>query len=75
MWFIPGSHHGPLRQHRLLNARTDGSNRKVAGGTLITDDVDDSKAIACPLAVGGVTVHHPLTLHYTGANQSDDCRS
>ena len=74
MWFIPGSHHGPLRQHRLLNARTDGSNRKVAGGTLITDDVDDSKAIACPLAVGGVTVHHPLTLHYTGANQSDDCR-
>jgi hypothetical protein len=74
MWFIPGSHRGPLRQHRLLNARTDGSNRKVAGGTLITDNVDDSKAIACPLAVGGVTVHHPMTLHYTGANQSDHCR-
>jgi hypothetical protein len=74
MWFIPGSHRGPLRQHRLLTARTDGSNRKVAGGTLIADNVDDSKAIACPLAVGGVTVHHPMTLHYTGANQSDHCR-
>jgi hypothetical protein len=74
MWFIPGSHQGPLRRHRLLNRRTNGSNRPVAGGTLVTDNVDDSRAIACPLAVGGVTVHHPLTLHYTGANQSNDCR-
>lgn len=74
MWFIPGSHRGPLRPHRLLNSRTDGSNRKVAGGTLVSDNVDDSKAVACPLAIGGATVHHPLTLHYTGANQSDSVR-
>jgi len=74
MWFIPSSHRGPLRQHRLLNSRTDGSNKKVAGGTLVTDNVDDSSAVACPLAIGGATVHHPLTLHYTGANQSDSVR-
>jgi hypothetical protein len=74
MWFIPGSHRGPLRAHRLLNGRTDGSNRKIAGGTLITDNVDDSSAVACPLAIGGVTVHHPLTLHYTGPNQSNGIR-
>ena len=74
MWFIPGSHCGPLRPHRLLNSRTDGSNKKVAGGTLVTDNVDDSTAVVCPLAIGGVTMHHPLTLHYTGANQSDGIR-
>jgi len=74
MWFIPGSHRGPLLPHRLLNSRTDGLNRKVAGGTLVTDNVDSSNAVACPLAIGGVTVHHPLTLHYTGANQSDSVR-
>lgn len=74
MWFIPGSHRGPLRPHRMLNSRTDGSNRKVAGGTLITDNVDSSNAVTCPLAIGGVTVHHPLTLHYTGPNQSDGIR-
>jgi len=74
MWFIPASHRGPLRQHRLLNTRTDGSNKKVAGGTLVTDNVDDTNAVACPLAIGGATVHHPLTLHYTGANQSDSVR-
>ena len=74
MWFIPGSHRGPLLPHRLLNSRTDGSNKAVSGGTLVTDNVDDSQAVACPLAIGGVTVHHPLTLHYTGANQSDSVR-
>ena len=74
MWFIPSSHRGPLRQHRLLNSRTDGSNKKVPGGTLVTDNVDDTNAVACPLAIGGATVHHPLTLHYTGANQSDSVR-
>jgi len=29
---------------------------------------------ACPLPVGGATAHHPLTLHYTGPNQSDGYR-
>lgn len=74
MWFIPGSNRGPVLPHRLVNKRLNGANRMTAGGTLAAENVDASKAVACPLAAGGATVHHPLTLHYTGANQSDDYR-
>ena len=31
-------------------------------------DVDASKAVACPLAMGGATFHHFQTLHYTAPN-------
>jgi hypothetical protein len=41
---------------------------------LTTTDFDRSTVIACPLEIGGATLHHPLTLHYTGANQTDKCR-
>jgi hypothetical protein len=74
MWFIPGSNHGPVLPHRVMNKRLNGANRPTSGGTLAADDVDASDAVVCPLAAGGATVHHPLTLHYTGANQSDDYR-
>jgi len=74
MWFVPGSNHGPVLPHRQLNKRFNGTNLATTGGTLIADNVDASTAVACPLAAGSVTVHHPLTLHYTGANQSDDYR-
>jgi len=30
--------------------------------------VDVSRAVACPLRAGDVTVHFPRTLHYTGPN-------
>jgi Phytanoyl-CoA dioxygenase (PhyH) len=74
MWFIPGSNQGGVLPHRLVNKRLNGANRPTGGGTLAADNVDTSNAIACPLAPGGATVHHPLTLHYTGANQSDGYR-
>jgi hypothetical protein len=74
MWFIPGSNRGPMLPHRRMTRRFNGANRPTTGGTLAADGVDSSEAVACPLAAGGVTVHHPLTLHYTGANQSEDCR-
>jgi ectoine hydroxylase-related dioxygenase (phytanoyl-CoA dioxygenase family) len=74
MWFIPGSNRLGLRPHRTATRRTAGPNREPAGVTITTDDVDPSKAVACPLKVGSATVHHPLTLHYTGPNQSDSCR-
>ena len=67
MWFMPGSNHGPLLTHRI-------ASRRGAGGTLAVDGLDASAAVACPLALGGATIHHPLTLHYTGANQSSDYR-
>jgi len=31
-------------------------------------------SVSCPLHVGGVTVHTPLTLHYTSPNITDDVR-
>ena len=67
MWFIPGSHRGGLLNHGV-------TSRRGAGGTLAVDSLDASSAVACPLNVGGATIHHPLTLHYTGANQSREHR-
>jgi hypothetical protein len=37
--------------------------------SLMTDHVDPSHAIPCPLSVGEVTVHGPLTLHMAFANR------
>jgi len=76
MWFIPGSNRGPLLPHHVTNRRFTSENvpPSTTGGTLAADNVDDSSAVACPLPAGGATVHHPLTLHYTGANQSDGYR-
>jgi hypothetical protein len=74
MWFIPGSNRGEVRPHRLVNRRLNGANRPIGSGTLAVENVDASNAVACPLVAGGATAHHPLTLHYTGANQSDDYR-
>jgi hypothetical protein len=67
MWFIPGSHHGGLLAHGV-------ASRRGAGGTLAVDFLDSSMAVPCPLSVGGATIHQPLTLHYTGANQSSEHR-
>jgi hypothetical protein len=74
MWFVPGSNRGALLPHRVTNRRFNGANRLTKTVTLAVDNVDDSQAVACPLAVGSATVHHPLTLHYTAANQSDHYR-
>jgi hypothetical protein len=74
MQFIPGSNHTGVRPHQVAAVRTAGPNHKPAGATIMTHDVDPTKAVACPLPVGSATAHHPLTLHYTGPNQSDDYR-
>jgi hypothetical protein len=74
MWFIPGSNLGGVLPHHVAAVRTIGPAHKPAGATITTNDVDPTKAVACPLQVGSATVHHPLTLHYTGANQTDAYR-
>ena len=61
MQFIPGSHKGDVRWHRHID-----DNPLIHG--LVTDDVDSSVAVACPLAPGGATFHHSRTLHYTAPN-------
>jgi hypothetical protein len=63
MQFIPGSHKGPLLHH--------GFSGDPAGNLLIVDDIEDAKAVPCPLPAGGATFHHHLTLHYTAPNTTD----
>jgi hypothetical protein len=60
MQFIPGSHRERVAHHRLQHLRH--------AHALEAEDVDVSRAVACPLRAGDVTVHMPRTLHYTGPN-------
>jgi Phytanoyl-CoA dioxygenase (PhyH) len=61
MQFIPGSHREKLHPHHRLEYLRHAH-------ALETDQVDASRAVACPLRLGDVTVHVPRTLHYTGPN-------
>jgi hypothetical protein len=74
MQFVPGSHRIGLLPHRVVHVRPGGATTHSVGATVATDSVDASRAVACPLELGGATIHHPLTLHYTGPNQSDGYR-
>jgi hypothetical protein len=74
MWFIPGSNHAGVLPHHVAAHRSVGPDQTPAGTTIATNEVDPTKAVACPLTIGSATMHHPLTLHYTGANQTDDYR-
>ena len=46
-------HHGDEPQHNVLE---------------VDEPFDVSKAVACPLKMGGATFHHSETLHYTAPN-------
>lgn len=61
MQFIPGSHRERVRPHQRLE-------RLRHAHALETTNVDATRAVACPLRAGDVTVHFPRTLHYTGPN-------
>ena len=65
--FIPSSHKGDIRWHHHIN-----DDPLVHG--LVTDDVDPSQAVACPIPVGGATFHHCRTLHYSAPNITDQPR-
>ena len=68
MQFIPGSHRRGLLPHR----QQDDPTQNVL--IVDTDDIDFSKAVACPLKMGGCTFHHSETLHFTEPNQTDQPR-
>jgi|SaaInl4_135m_RNA_FD_contig_51_1390331_length_3522_multi_4_in_0_out_0_2 hypothetical protein len=60
--FIPESHvPEDVVEHRHIN-----DDPTVHG--LVTDHVDASKAVTCPLDPGGATFHHCRTLHYADPN-------
>lgn len=63
MHFVPGSHRLGLVPHESL--------RNASGGTTLrARDVAVEGAVAAPIAMGGCTIHTPLTLHFTGPNRS-----
>jgi len=66
MRYIPGSQSRGLQDHRVA-ARSDGV---VIRSTV----VDEREAKACPVAVGGLICHTPMTLHASGPNLSQDIR-
>jgi hypothetical protein len=65
MQFIPGSHREPLVRHERKVPR---SHSMDAVG------IDTAHAVACPLPLGGATVHLPRTLHFIGPNMTDTPR-
>jgi ectoine hydroxylase-related dioxygenase (phytanoyl-CoA dioxygenase family) len=67
MQFIPGSHKGEVRWHRHID------NDPTVHG-LVTDEVDASLAVPCPIPVGGATIHTCRTMHYAGTNTTDQPR-
>ena len=64
MHFLPRSHLGAVQPHRHID-----DDPSVHG--LWTEVVDDSSAVAVPLAPGGATFHHCRTLHMTTPNTTD----
>ncbi|MGV3519361.1 phytanoyl-CoA dioxygenase family protein [Luteitalea sp.] len=64
MQFIRGSHAAGLRTH----------GRRPDGHVRVVEHAEEERAVACPLPLGGVTIHHPLTLHYTGPNRTAEVR-
>ena len=65
--FIPGSHKYDILEHHTID-----HNPKIEG--LVCDEVDLTKAVACPLPAGGATIHHTRTLHYAAGNSGDEHR-
>jgi hypothetical protein len=64
--FIPLREHPALLPHRPFYPNDYRS--------LMTDPVNVSQAVACPLSIGEASVHGPLTLHMALANSTDFIR-
>ncbi|WP_260154227.1 phytanoyl-CoA dioxygenase family protein [Sphingomonas desiccabilis] len=62
MTFLAGSHLGPLVRHRRV-LRPSGRPGQEAKPSI-------AGSISCPLALGGITLHTPTTLHRAGCNAS-----
>jgi ectoine hydroxylase-related dioxygenase (phytanoyl-CoA dioxygenase family) len=64
MQFVPGSHMQQVVTHHTIN-----HDPRIHG--LEVDEIDTSRAVACPIPAGGATIHHNRILHYAGPNNSD----
>jgi phytanoyl-CoA hydroxylase len=65
MHFIDGGHRDGVLEHRQPDdVQSD----------LLCCAPDETRSVACPLALGGVTFHHGKTPHMTPANRTDSWR-
>jgi hypothetical protein len=68
LWFLPGSHRRDVLPHRHLDDDPSVHVLELSG------DVDVADPVAVPLAAGGMSFHHPRTLHYSRANAGTSIR-
>jgi len=68
MQFIPGSNRGDLLTHRSPE------NDPRVHALECAADFATVSAVACPMDMGGATVHHGRTLHFAGPNLSTEPR-
>lgn len=67
MEFVPGSHRAGVMPHRPFTRISGTLGREAAVPQA-------GERVACPIEAGGLTIHTPLTLHYTGANLTPRAR-
>lgn len=67
LWFVPGSHKG--RVHRHYHVGDDPSVH-----VLELRNFEPVGAVPIPLAAGGMSFHHPRTLHYARPNTTGKSR-
>jgi ectoine hydroxylase-related dioxygenase (phytanoyl-CoA dioxygenase family) len=63
MWFVPGSHKEPLRQHHPIG---NGAALECAGS--------ETEAVCVPLAPGSCTYHNGGVVHYSRGNTTNGHR-
>ena len=68
MWFVPGSHRREVVPHHCIN------HDVRVHGLEMDEPPPQQQAVACPVPAGGCTIHHNRTMHYAGANTSDEPR-
>jgi ectoine hydroxylase-related dioxygenase (phytanoyl-CoA dioxygenase family) len=67
MQFVPRPFGAPSLRHRVAAGDPNDEGRLIA----VDEPLDTSRAVACPLAAGGCTIHAVGTPHYTGPNASE----
>jgi ectoine hydroxylase-related dioxygenase (phytanoyl-CoA dioxygenase family) len=64
--YLPGSHRHGLNKH-VTSLRTGGLIQR-------TTLADESTALPCPVRLGGLVAHSPMTLHASNPNRSAEVR-
>ncbi len=65
MSFIPRSHKGGVLKHGFMD------NDPAVTTLILEDEIDVTKAVLQPVPVGGASIHHNRTLHFSGPNRTN----